>query len=139
MIGVDIQNDFWNVGLELFEDKKYNSELYRSQKVFLNANFLEDSFLSKLHNFLNDNSGFNTEKSVSKSLEFDVVYMGSVLHLLTDKQVEVAGTRCSYLLIRLVKVAHSLLKSGGILLGQTVGAGEPIWAYRDVRGNCLSN
>ncbi len=61
MIGVDIQNDFWNVGLELFEDKKYNSELYKSQKVFLNANFLEDSFLSNLHNFLNDKSGFNVE------------------------------------------------------------------------------
>jgi len=91
LVAVDQHEEFWNLGLEMFEDM--NSELGKSS-VFVCADFLALDFLSKL-----------------RMTDFDVVYMGSILHLLNEEQVK-----------RSLMVASSLLsRRNGVLLGRTVG------------------
>jgi len=104
VIGVDQHREFWDLGMELYEDnKKENTPL---NDRFVNLSVLDDSFPVNLKNF--------ATKKISSFDSFDVVYLGSVLHLFAEANVE----KC---LANILKV----LKSGGQLFGQTVGNETP--------------
>jgi len=96
---LDQYGDFWKLGLDLFDDQRYDSDLFKAN-IFIEASLLSDDFYSKLGSFLgHDPKGY-----------YDVVYMGSVLHLLSYQEIE-----------RFIEAACSLLKSGGVYFGQNVG------------------
>jgi len=100
---LDQFSQFWKAGLDLFEDTKRMSPLARSN-IFLEASFLADDIFKRLYSFL----GHDAQET------YDCVYMGSVLHLLNEQDIE-----------RALEVAAKLLKSGGVYFGQNVGRSQP--------------
>jgi len=114
---IDQFKEFFLLGLELFDDKKYNSEFYKKHNDFMiESNFLDDTkFYDQLKELLHgvDPRGY-----------YDVVHMGSVLHLLSEEDVAKA-----------LEVANTLLKQGGLYFGQTVGNSSAGNCFRNEKGN----
>jgi len=91
IIGVDIENSFIEGGFAIFNDKDKLGDR------FITTNFLYNSFID----FILKKFGGPV----------DVIYAGSIIHLLTENESA-----------KLLSTAFALLKDGGILLGQTAGA-----------------
>jgi len=89
--GVDIESNFIQSGFDLFEDKHILSDR------FIIANFLEEKFYEQIIKKLGG--------------PVDVIYAGSVIHLLEEKDIA-----------KLVLTVFTLLKPGGVFLGQTAGS-----------------
>ncbi|ORX92606.1 S-adenosyl-L-methionine-dependent methyltransferase [Basidiobolus meristosporus CBS 931.73] len=90
LTGLDISTDFLELGYELFKDKD------TSPTKFISADILSDDWPTKV-----------------AGLEFDIIYLGSFLHLFSQSQQEKI----------LERVSH-LLKPNGILFGRNLGSGE---------------
>jgi len=92
---IDLENEFWSLGLELFEDK--DKELGHSN-VFHQRDFLKPDFLSSLPH-----------------KDYDVLYLGAVLHLLQEADIK-----------KLLSIAATLLRERhGVLFGRTVANVTP--------------
>jgi len=100
LTGLDQFQDYWNQGLELFDDLEHKTELSKA-KTFISASILRDDFYDNLQAHL----GYDPKES------YDIVYMGSVLHLLQESEVHTA-----------IRVASGLLRKGGVYFGGTVGS-----------------
>jgi SAM-dependent methyltransferase len=94
ILGVEKFKQFVDIGFELFEDEE------KMKDRFVIADFFTD----------------NVKELVAQKINepFDIVYAGSVYHLLLEDQG-----------IAFTKLVHSLLKTGGIFFGQTVAAETP--------------
>jgi SAM-dependent methyltransferase len=53
---------------------------------------------------------------------FDIIFLGSVLHLFVEEQIKIA-----------LKNIHKILKPGGILMGRNGGADKPVARERELR------
>jgi len=91
IVGVDIEPKFIEGGFAIFEDKD------KLDDRFIIASFLDNSFVDLI---LKKFGG-----------PVDVIYAGSVIQLLTEKEI-----------VKLVSNVFALLKDGGTFLGQTAGA-----------------
>jgi len=112
---VDQFSEFWELGLKLFEDID-NVEKSPLRKCFLAGNIFADEFVDKLKAFVGS-------KQDGCEL-FDIVSMGSVLHLLTEEQIQTT-----------LQLVYKILKPGGIYIGQTAANDEPKWITREVNSS----
>jgi len=110
---VDVCSDFWEMGMKLFGDEEFNSNLYKKKSKVTVASLFDD-FIKKL------------ELSLGHSVldYFDVVFMGSVLHLFTEDQIRIT-----------LKIVLSILKKNGWYICQHVGALEPTFVERQEGGS----
>eukprot|EP01083_Nonionella_stella_P135702 412800_1 len=99
VLGVDISSDFIELGFDFFGDKSV-----------LKNRFISDDILG------NDGCDFvNHALELNNHKRFDVIYIGNVYHLLTEKQCELLTT-----------ITTSLISTNnGIVYGSTVGCDVP--------------
>ena len=109
ILGVDISQDFINLGFEFFNDK------HQLNDRFITMNVLDENG----KNFIDLALKLNNNK------KFDVIHIGNIYHLLTENDCKL-----------LTKIASSLLvDKNGIIFGGTVGVESKPGVYRRRKGN----
>jgi hypothetical protein len=93
MLGIDEHGDYWKIGMSLFEDvgKETEKKLNRSFSV---ADLLSNEFPKQI-------AALVARADPSGQSSVAVVYLGSVLHLLTEEQVKIAVKNCKVQVIHL--------------------------------------
>lgn len=125
IFAVDENPDFYHLGMDLYEDSE--SRTKELNLHFSVANILVPEFSSKVSNLLlvginklkNNVLLISSLDSSSQDTLLDVVYLGSVLHLMNEEQCKLTIANC-----------RKILKSKGILFGRTVGNDAPIQETR---------
>jgi SAM-dependent methyltransferase len=108
LYGLDVTETFFKLGLQLFGDKGKSSvhdmvdKFAEKQKDDLLSHFLVKSILD---------SDFASTVLKWKPEGFEVVFLGSFLHLFNEEQVRTVLQNCK-----------KILKSNGILLGRNLGS-----------------
>jgi len=105
LLGVDIQRDFFEIGYELFEDRD------RVPDLFIYGDFFQSGeFVSNIKEAMLKRRDYNDQFR-----KFDVVVLGSVIHLLDEEGI--------VMLLRMV--LEELLCPGGMVIGRTLGTDAP--------------
>jgi SAM-dependent methyltransferase len=117
IVGIDIDK-FWHLGYELFDDYKNNTLLSKINCFYL-VDLLSDSFKDKIYEIGNE--------KFENFQGFDIVYMGSVLHLLSEEDIKKA-----------IQHSFQILAPQGMYLGQTVACSAPTTIARETIQKNLS-
>eukprot|EP00029_Vermamoeba_vermiformis_P000277 TRINITY_DN10301_c0_g1_i1.p1 TRINITY_DN10301_c0_g1~~TRINITY_DN10301_c0_g1_i1.p1 ORF type:complete len:259 (-),score=41.85 TRINITY_DN10301_c0_g1_i1:40-816(-) len=107
--GTDQFPEYIQLGFDLFGDKD------KLTTKFVFEDFFSDQFTQKV-----------LPNATDDSTKYDIAYAGSVYHLFSLEQTE-----------KFTQLVNSLLKSGGIFFGQTVGSEQPTWASKEDRKDIL--
>jgi len=125
IVGIDISEEYINLGFELFEDKEKTKDCFQIVDILKEKTEAEtetekgkeDERIITEHTVKH---GSYEEILARHGGTFDFVYAGSVLHLLLEDQV-----------IKLLERVKPLLKSeSGIFFGQTVGSSTTAGLFR---------